>query len=243
MCCISVFFQNTISDELNLKKGESQVPSNSIGLSGIQSLGNTVTEIHSPDHEGIIGPSCQSRDPTYLCLALKYVVYKDFSEKLVTHQKVAIKNIYKINQIWKSCRIGFQIEKFYPALPKKYQLRYQPADEFELTDIRKGFQEESTLLVVTTGKWNRSRSLGSSLANAWTSLPGEPPYGAILERPVAGFANIIAHELGHYLNLLHVNDSSDLMNAVIYEDSEQLTVSQCSSARLATLAYWQRMLR
>ena len=57
------------------------------------------------------------------------------------------------------------------------------------------------------------------------------------------FGLIIAHELGHYLNLLHVSDSSALMNPVIYSSSKSLYSSQCNTARAAANYYWSRAQR
>jgi hypothetical protein len=72
---------------------------------------------------------------------------------------------------------------------------------------------------------------------------GGGPFGAILERPVASFANIIAHELGHYLNLYHVSDATDIMNPIIYSSSTKLTSSQCATARSAASFFWSKMYR
>jgi hypothetical protein len=74
-------------------------------------------------------------------------------------------------------------------------------------------------------------------------LPGGPPYGAILEQPVGTFPNIVAHELGHYMNLDHVSDTSDLMNPIIYSTSTSIYPSQCNTTRSADNYFWTKMLR
>lgn len=190
-----------------------------------------------------LGPSCKGSGSDKMCLALKYVVYKDYDSNEAVSQSNAVQNIQQMNQVWGQCGISFQIDKYLAVLPQDYALQYQTANYDELTQIRQDFEDDSTLLVVTTGPWDRTGSLGSSGANAWTSMPGEEPLGVVLERPVGTYPNIIAHELGHYLSLPHYGDSSDLMNPIIYDNSTHLYEDQCEAARSAAISYWQRMLR
>jgi predicted Zn-dependent protease len=68
-------------------------------------------------------------------------------------------------------------------------------------------------------------------ANAWTAMPGQTPSGAVLESRVADNANIIAHEVGHYLSLDHTSDQSNLMNPIIYDNSTTITEQQCQDMR------------
>ena len=63
-----------------------------------------------------------------------------------------------------------------------------------------------------------------------------------LEHPVDQSANLIAHELGHYLNLGHVSDTYAMMNPIIYARSVNLYASQCSTARSAARYYWRDMM-
>jgi hypothetical protein len=178
-----------------------------------------------------------------MCLAVKYVVYDDSKGSAVVDDKAAIRNIDAINRIWSECNIGFQIDKYVAANPTQYKLAFNTANLSDLNSIRKTFQDSSTLLVVTTGSWNRSGTLGNTGANAWTNMPGEGVYGVVMESDVGTYSNIIAHELGHYLNLDHVNDESDLMNPIIYDGSTTLTQSQCNEARAAVSNYWTAMKR
>jgi hypothetical protein len=174
---------------------------------------------------------------------LKYVVYVDSNGTPVVTQDQAISNLKSINQVWSKCSIAFQIDQFLASNPSDYQLTFNTANSSELDDIRSAYEESSTILVVTTGKWNRSGSLGSTGANAWTNMPGQTYLGSILEAPVGTYPNIIAHEIGHYLNLDHLNDQSNLMNPMIYDTSTQLTSSQCSEAQSAINYYWKKMMR
>ena len=212
---------------------------------GAADLTTTGGDIRAPEGSGpgASGTSCATGDPNQICLALKYVVYADSAGNEVVSRDIALKNVVAINKIWSPCRIAFQIDEYIAVLPKDFGLLFNPANSIEMIGIRRSQVDDATLLVVTTGTWNRDGSLGATGANAWTSMPEEGPYGVVLERPVGDFSNIIAHELGHYLNLGHMDDANDLMNPVIYNASTQLTALQCEKARLAAGTYWQRMLR
>lgn len=189
-----------------------------------------------------IGPSCQGQSP--ICLALKYVVYVDPSNGApVVTQSQAISHVQAINKLWGQCGIQFQMEKYLAARPADYQLNFRTESYDELDQVRAAFADNGEMLVVTTGTWNRSGTLGESSANAWTAMPGTGVHGTVLEEPVSGFANIIAHELGHYLNLIHVSDDTDLMNPIIYSDSDALSGDQCEGVRTAAAFFWPQMYR
>ncbi len=188
-----------------------------------------------------LGNPCSSSDSSHMCLALKYVVYKNPAGSDVVGSATALSNLATINSIWSQCNISFQIDEFVEVNPTDYGLNYNTPTQGELDSIRSAFVDKRTLLVATTGAW--SGSLGAGAANAWTTLPGGGNYGVVLEGPVGNFAPIIAHELGHYLNLDHVSDGSDVMNPIISSSSTGLRASQCSAARSAVSYYWTAMLR
>lgn len=194
-------------------------------------------------HVETVGPDCASSDENNICLAVKYVVYKDEAGDELLSADSAVDNLKGINDIWSQCQISFQIDQFEAVAPEDLGLSYDPADETELYDIRSQFVDDSTLLLVNTGHWNRYGTLGNTAANAWTNLPGDFPYGVVLEHSVSTFSNIIAHEIGHYLDLLHVDDASDLLNPVIYPESTALSAEQCEIARSTALSSWKKMLR
>lgn len=196
-----------------------------------------------PGPKPSIGESCHSSDPKHVCLSIKYVVYRDATGAPVVDAGNAVSNVRAINQVWSQCNLGFQIDQYLAVRAVDYQLSYQTANMSELDEIRTTFEDSSSLLVVTTGPWDRSGTLGSTSANAWTSMPGSGPYGVVLERSVGTFANIIGHELGHYLNLLHVTDSTDLLNPIIYSNSTRLNQDQCNTARAAASFFWSKMYR
>lgn len=196
-----------------------------------------------PSNDPIVGKGCRSADNSHFCLALKYVVYKDEYDRPLVSEEQAIANVAKMNSVYEGCGIQFQIDKFVPVRAEDHGLRFRLRAYNELDQVRNAFNDGKSLLIVTTGPWDRSGPIGNTGANAWTSLPGEGPYGAILESPVGNFANIIAHEIGHYLNLLHVSDTTALMNKIIYARSTAIYDRQCTSARKAVAYYWQAALR
>jgi hypothetical protein len=188
-----------------------------------------------------IGDSCQTGDANHICLALKYVVYQNSSGNAVASRSDVLDNLAQINEVWAQCNIGFEIGEYVVTNPAQSGLNYNTSTSSELTKVRTAYKSTSELLVVSTGEW--SGSLGSGSANAWTSMPGSPPYGSVLEASVATYPNIIAHELGHQLNLDHVSSTSNLMSPIIYTTSTQLTTSQCGAARSAAANYWGAMYR
>jgi len=69
------------------------------------------------------------------------------------------------------------------------------------------------------------------------------PFGVVLEQSVATYGSIVAHELGHYLNLQHTSDAYNIMSPIIYTNSLTLTGDQCAEARATALSFWGNMLR
>jgi hypothetical protein len=196
-----------------------------------------------PSHDPIVGASCRPNEPGKFCLGVKYVVFKDANDNPVLSEAQALNNVQKMNSFYEKCRIAFQLDKFIIVNPSDHSQRFHLRGYEELDQLRNTFGDSRSLLVVTTGSWDRSGPIGNTGANAWTSLPGEGPYGAILEASVGNFPNIVAHEIGHYLNLLHVQDSTALMNKIIYAKSTTISDLQCTGARRAVAYYWQAMLR
>lgn len=187
--------------------------------------------------------NCRGGDSNHaLCLGIKYVVYQSPVGPVISRND-ANRNIALLNNMWGRCQIHFEIDDFQVVNPGDFGLPFHTADYSDLDEIRSRFASDKDLLIVTTGAWNRAGSLGDSHANAWTSMPGSSPYGTVIEQSVGTFANIIGHELGHYLNLQHMNGQLDLMNPVIFRDSTELQPSQCETARSTVKYYWSKMLR
>jgi hypothetical protein len=164
------------------------------------------------------------------------VVYKDSAGKAVASPELAASNISATNKIYAQCGIAFQIDQYEAVDPTLYGLAYGAQSANETTSIRKAFGHDNSLLVVYTGPWGTTK-------NAWTSMPGSAPYGAIHESGVADYPNILAHEMGHYLGLDHESNTSNLLSVVIYSTSNQLSESQCNTMRATAEQYWGAMKR
>jgi len=186
--------------------------------------------------------ACSSSDSGSLCLALKLVSYSDGSST-VADRTGAEALVRGINGVWSQCGIGFVLEDYEAIEPKNVGLDYGTVNMVDLPRIRLDLGSDHQLLVVLTGKWATAGDINDSGANAWTTLPGNSPYGAIIEKPVATNERLVAHELGHYLSLLHVHDASSLMNPVIHAGSRKLTSPQCQRARSTAITDWARMIR
>jgi hypothetical protein len=190
------------------------------------------------------GPACPAAAdgaPPMICLGLRYVAYAETPDAPVVTGRGALDNVAAINRIFAPCAMGFQIDEYLPVHAEDFGLRHAPASLGEVSAIRAAFASPASLLVVTTGGW--TGTLGAGAANAWTTLPGSPPYGAVLEAAFGDYPNLIAHELAHYLNLDHVADPANLLNPVIYSDSTQLTGEQCRAMRAAATVFWPAQIR
>ena len=215
-------------------------PGQMLGLSG-DSGSSTFTPNYNeapPAHSGSL--PCGDNDPTHLCVALDYVAYNDGSDPLVSESQ-AQNNVQGINSVWEQCQVQFYLETYTAASPQNYSLPFAPATNSDLSNVRSAFTKSNQLVVVTTGQW--TGDLGAQAPNAWTEMPPVGPFGSVLEASVSNVSNLIAHELGHYLNLVHVADEYDVMNPTVYENSLNLTTDQCSMARATAISFWGAALR
>lgn len=187
----------------------------------------------------VIGDSCASADRQKICLGVHFVSYENPQGIAMADSTEAVKIVNTLNRLWGSCDILFQIDKYQSVNPVRYGLSFAEESQDEVDDIRRTFAVPSnTLLAVTTGPWDTA-------VNAWTTMPGEGPYGAVMESSSVRYGDgiIYAHEFGHYLGLDHVSDSADLMNPVIYTTSTKLEEKQCITARQTAAKYWSEMFR
>lgn len=216
-------------------------PGSLLGISG-DNGSSTYTPDYSkapPAHQASL--PCKDSDPTHLCVALNYVVYDGNASQPLISQSQAASNVQDINSVWAQCHVQFYLENFTAANPANYKLPEDPSSSDDLTAVRTAFTDNARLTVVTTGQW--TGDLGAQPANGWTEMPAIGPFGTVIEQSVATISNLIAHELGHYLNLVHVADEYDVMNPVVYANSLNLTDDQCSEARATAISFWGAMLR
>lgn len=196
--------------------------------------------LSAPTHRADL--PCGDTDPSHLCLAINYVTYQQSSgSTAMVSRSQAFGNVGQSNSIWEQCHIQFFVESYSSVDPATRGLPYQPSTMDELTAIRDAFAEHAQLLIVTTGQWRGS--LGADMANAWSVLPSVGPFGVIMEGEIGASSNLIAHELGHYLNLEHAHDIYNAMNPIIYGNSINLTDAQCAEARATAISFWAPMLR
>jgi hypothetical protein len=180
------------------------------------------------DHAGVI-----DHGPPPLRVAVKYVSYlTSDTRKPITTQVEASELIGRINEIYSPCQIHFVLERYVTAQPETLGLHLKLHSMSDLDPTRRRFDDPNRLVIINTGEWDH-RGMGTP--NAWTAMPGSSPSGTVIEGRVAAYPEMIAHELGHYLNLDHVKDAADLMNPVIYRTSTRLSPGQCENVRRTAL--------
>jgi len=175
-----------------------------------------------------------------LSLSLKFVEFVNEQGVPIVDQLSLKSMIHVLNQIYAPCDLSFLLGEYEVVQPGGVGLPPAPRSLQEMRAFRKPFMDHRHLVVIHTASWDH-QSVGP--ANAWTAMPGDSPLGAVIEGKVGRFVGIIAHELGHYLNLSHVQDDSNVMNPMIYRKSNQITESQCKAVRHAASVYHSPALR
>ena len=173
-------------------------------------------------------------------LALRFVELLHQDGSLMMSEGAARGLTKKVNKIFSACQIQFSLEDYQVVKPQDVGLSNYPKSLTQMTNFRKPFFDPRYLVIIKTGKWDHNK-VGN--ANAWTAMPGDAPSGVVIESPVSSFAGLVAHELGHYLDLYHVENSKNLMNAMIYGDSKQLSQKQCLTMRSTAMKVWASALR
>lgn len=184
----------------------------------------------------IVSGDC-SEDPTVIhCMALKMITYRNGSLDPTLEKIEADALVVGMNRVWRPCGIGFTLEIFETVDPAAYRLAYSPDWRTESQRIRETFGDRERFLVVAVGPWNISTI-------AVTQMPGTGPYGVLVEEDYATNELTVGHELGHYMGLYHIRDTSNLMNPYIGTGTEALNRSQCEIARETNTRYWTAMMR
>ena len=182
--------------------------------------------------------SCRNKDPEHLCIGLKYVAYKSAEGVPTATPAEALQLTLAMNAVWSQCGIAFQLERYQAVDPVEKGLLYNTGGFGDQDAIRAAFDDDIRFVIIATGPWNRGNN-----TVAWTQAPGGAHYGVVADQGVATDANVMAHELGHYLSLDHVQNPADLMSPVVYPNSNSLDPSQCAAARNSGLNYWPHMSR
>ena len=217
------------------------LPGSLLGIGG-DSGGSSYTPDYSakaPAHR--TGLPCADSDPTHLCVAVKVVSYQDSAGRPILSQAQAQANLSGVNQLWSQCHVQFTLESYQAVAASSFGLPYSPTEQDALADVRSTFENSDTLLVTATGQW--SGTLGAGAANAWTELPATGPFGVVMEASVSSVSGLLAHELGHYLDLQHTSDVYNVMNPTVFANSINIIDSQCSTARATAISFWGAALR
>jgi hypothetical protein len=178
--------------------------------------------------------------PDSVSMALKFVQFADDTNSPPLNDRKVKKLIQELNQIYSVCNMSFQLGEYQVVKPADYGLPMVPSSVKKMHEFRKPFDDPRYLVIINTGKWDHTK-MGTP--NAWTAMPGETPAGAVLEAPVSDFAGIVAHELGHYLNLNHLDNNKNLMNPIIYGSSTELTEAQCTRMRATAITHRPAAMR
>jgi len=180
--------------------------------------------------------SCESSNPEVQCIGLKIVSFQNGDGIPVLKESEALKLVSEMNQVWKTCNISFQLEKYESVQPESQGLPYSPDWKRDSTAIRARFDEDNRFLIVAVGPWTNATI-------AVAQMPGNGPFGVLVCEKYAKNAYTVGHELGHYQGLYHLRNTKNLMNAYIGPFTSGLTSAQCSFARKTNLKYWAKMLR
>jgi len=188
-----------------------------------------------PNPVGTPGPSCRSSDPGSQCIGLRIVSY-DEGNRTVLPYADALALVAELNQVWSQCKIGFELASYEHVDPATRGLSINPDWRSQGSQIRAAFNDQTGFLVVAVGQFAASTI-------AVTQMPGVGPYGTLVESAYAANPLTVGHELGHYMGLYHLRNSSNLMNPYIGPHTAQLSQSQCSIARSTNARFWVNLLK
>lgn len=182
-----------------------------------------------------------------LTIAVKYISFNSADGGTVVDEAAARNVVDKMSHYWRQCNIQFALEQYQTISPSDIGARYNPANYSELDEMRIAAHSDMHLIMIATGSWNRSGSLGNSGSNCYSSFPGDAAEGIVCEQKSAAKEAMMAHEAGHWVNLRHTNSpgtdgvddtnsgnvSNNLMDHVVATYHDDLTAGQCYRAREA----------
>ncbi len=158
-------------------------------------------------------------------------------------------------QVWHQCGVLIQAVSQQEADASALGLPYSPATFADMRAVKNHFRDPAKMTVILTGPWNRDPGSELEGDNSWAygSAPGVLSQGIIAEQRAADRPVLLAHEQGHFLNLLHVDDAAtdgvddtteasvgadaesgtNLMFHHVIEENSRLTAGQCARVREA----------
>lgn len=174
-----------------------------------------------------------SPSATTMKVAVKYVALKASTDQAAKPSREAVQTLVsQMNQIWSQCQVQFVLEQYETPVADDAKVLYAPSDLSDLEEDRRIFDDGKHALIVKTGTWDRSGTLGDDGSNGWSTMPPSSPEGLVVEEPVGVNPTLVTHESGHLVGGLdHVSDETNLMDHFVSPDSRTLTANQCADAR------------
>jgi hypothetical protein len=209
-----------------------------------------------------ISPTCISSDADQLCIGVKNVSLIDSSQPTPTVDEVIL-DIAQMNQVWKQCKIAFQLESYQAvtatSLGLSFELDHQNPYDTSITDqYLKPFIDKNSLLWMNVGtikiatSWYYGTGLTAGLGVSETLGHGDPFYitlRGIFTSETTPHTAGLAFALGVFQGLSSVYDVTNVMSnldvSTAYPGKSQnlLTSDQCQEARELDLQYAPEILR
>lgn len=196
---------------------------------GVASTASTGTGDNTPRRQL---PSADevAKSSDYLKVAVKYVSYRSANGTVVADEQSVRDMTIKLSEVWAQCNIGFELTQYEVVEPATLNLPFNPGSYSEIDKARMKFQDDTHILLMGTGTWNRSDGTLAS-ANCYSSFPGDQAEGVICEQSAAVNSTLLAHEVGHWFYLTHTTTGTNLMEPLVGSGDSAITAAQCELAR------------
>lgn len=173
-----------------------------------------------------------SKNNEELTVAVRYMSFRESSGGAIVDEATVKGMMGKISDVWSQCNISFVLEAYEVLDPSGIGAKMSPNSFYDIDTLRTKLQTDSDLLMVATGPWGRDGDLGNP--NCYSSFPGDEADGIVCEQKVTGNGNLLAHEVGHWLDLVHTSTGgTNLMSPVISPANSEISADQCATARTA----------